>query len=32
MAIKKLYANGDSWTYGQELNDDLPGRIRLQIL
>ena len=27
MAVKKLYANGDSWTYGQELNDDQPGEL-----
>lgn len=27
MAIKKLYANGDSWTYGQELGDNLPDEL-----
>ena len=27
MAIKKLYANGDSWSYGQELGDNLPDEL-----
>ena len=27
MAIKRLYVNGDSWTYGQELGDELPDEL-----
>ena len=27
MAIKKLYTNGDSWTYGQELGDGFPDEL-----